>query len=296
MINFDDKFKDFVRKWFSENEGKYTPEQMEERIQEIFDAWADGQDKELGASPRGYFQNIKSAEALIKLLRDYREAGVPYPTLLLDRIVEEKACESYLIGMLSEEEGGEKDCGCDEACDCGCQEGEECTCDSDCLCGDSLVMLAANLLAEMNSRKPYDIYIDWIFNREKNSAMRELAAEILCHDAEFVKEKILAKVPSGDYTADDWAAVILVNCPKDKRIVKFLIDMFMLGKDGPLYALYLGKYGDTDAIPYLYEAAKTCDYMTFVDVIAALEELGETPDIKRDFSNDRYYRKLNRGN
>jgi len=279
MINFDTKFEAFVKKWYRKNAAKYAPEQMEERINEIYDEWAETPDAELGTSPLEYFRGIKGAAELIKTLRDYHEEGLPYPNLLLDRIVEERACEKFLVKMLDEEEGDEHG---HDGYGCGC----------DCCGGGNLRTLAINLLAEKDSRAGYKRYIEWLFDSRADMHLRELAAETLSQDAEYVKEEILKRVPSEDCFADDLAAYILVNCPGDKRVTRFLTELFLSGEDGQLYADYLGRYGDADAIPHLYDAAETCDYITYIEIINALEALGETPLIKRDFSSDPNYKKV----
>jgi len=280
LINFDAKFEAFVKKWYRKNAEKFTPDQMEARINEIYDEWAETPDDSIGASPLEYFAKITDAAELIEMLRNYCGAGVPVPNLLLDRIAEVKECEGYLVEILK---GGELGKTGEACCGCGGHNG-----------GNELKMFAVNLLAETDSAAGYDIYVDTIFDPNADKELREAMAEALANSPETVKETILKRIPSGDYSSDDWAAFVLVNCSADKRITKHLIEMFLLGEDAELYAIYLGKYGDADAIPHLYEAAKTCDYVTFTEIINALEELGESPEIERDFSSDATYKKVKR--
>jgi len=76
-------------------------------------------------------------------------------------------------------------------------------------------------------------------------------------------------------------------------VVALLKELFLSKSNYQLYANYLGQYGDERAIDILLEAAKTCDYISFLEIRNAVEQLGGEFDIERDFSQDKDFKKLN---
>ena len=69
--------------------------------------------------------------------------------------------------------------------------------------------------------------------------------------------------------------------------------MFKNGNNVPLYAGFIGKYGDERAMTYLYPALDNCNYVDFTEIRNAIEQLGGTVDDEyRDFSSDPYYKAL----
>ncbi|MDR3319007.1 MAG: hypothetical protein LBS99_06165 [Clostridiales bacterium] len=263
MIDFDKSFAAYLKKWYAENADKLTPDEMEERINSVYEAWADTRDAKLGVVPREYFAAIKDGARLVALLFEYTAGKLPPPNILLDRIAEAPGAENALHNALLDPKLETSD-----------------------------KMLAVNLLGERGSEAEYRLYADWIFDPKIDTELRELAAEILAEHADAVAEYMIARLGGADYEAKDWASCVLVNYPSDNRVYALLMEMFLTGENRQLYAVYLGRYGDERAVPQLCEAAKTCDYVTYSEIMNALERLGSDAEIKRDFSRDVNYRKL----
>ncbi len=119
--------------------------------------------------------------------------------------------------------------------------------------------------------------------------LRELAAEVLSADPSDFVEDILSAVKGADATGRALAADILVNVPDDERIFGLLRGLFAEGDNIPLYASYLGKYGNPAAVDVLTGALETANYMEFLEIGSAIERLGGTVDFDKDWSDDYYY-------
>ena len=87
-------------------------------------------------------------------------------------------------------------------------------------------------------------------------------------------------------------AEILLCAPKDERTYKLLADLFESCRDIPLYAGYLGKYGDERAAEVLYKKLETCNYPDYIEVRNAIERLGGYVPDTRDFTDDEDFLQL----
>ena len=63
-----------------------------------------------------------------------------------------------------------------------------------------------------------------------------------------------------------------------------------------LFASYLAKFGDDRALPALMEAAQDdrTNYLDYVEIVSAIEELGGERPPEREFNGDPYYESLKR--
>ena len=95
------------------------------------------------------------------------------------------------------------------------------------------------------------------------------------------------------FLASDMASYIT----GDDRIYDLLVERFAMREEKrALFASYLAKLGDDRAIPMLKEAAQSPDinYLDYVEVVNAIEELGGERPPEREFSGDPYYESLRR--
>ena len=63
-----------------------------------------------------------------------------------------------------------------------------------------------------------------------------------------------------------------------------------------LFASYLAKFGDDRALPALMAAAQDdrTNYLDYVEIVSAIEELGGERPPEREFNGDPYYESLKR--
>ncbi|HEY8418893.1 MAG TPA: hypothetical protein VIL03_00425 [Clostridia bacterium] len=264
MINFQKLFDDFVNEWIEKNAHKYTTEEeIAQAVADVYEEWCNCRFKELGdLTPREYFAKIENPKELVDMLIGYTAGKEDVPAVLLERIAETQGCVPYLVEIVKRQKN------------------------------DELTMYAINLLNELSSSEPFDIYIEWIFNPNMDKDLRDIASEILAENAPAVKDRVLARLKDADFSSKEYASDILVKCPKDDRIFELLKELFLSKTNYQLYANYLGQYGDERAIDILLEAAQTCDYISFLEIRNAVEELGGEFNVERDFSQDKDYQKI----
>lgn len=262
MIDFHKLYHEFIDEWIEQNAGTFqTEDEIEDAVTVAYEKWCNHPYKELGGlSPKGYFSKIEDPKILIYMLIGYSNEDIP--AVLLDRICEVKGTVPFLIDILKRQKS------------------------------DELTMYAVNLLNEMQCTEPFDIYLDWIFDSSQDKDLRDLASEVLAENSDLVKDKVLSKLEDADFSSKEYACDILIHCEHDERIFSLLKEMFLSKVNLQLYANYLGQYGDERAIEFLTEQAKTCDYISFIEIRNAVEELGGELNIERDFSQDKDYKKI----
>ena len=265
MIDFDKKFQNYFEKWVQDNAGKYTYDEMEDRIPQIYDEWLNVSDEDLcGKSANEYVNQMSAAELIGYFVQSY-EVDMDPGSVILDRIEEVPECAEPLKALLDSDKS------------------------------DVIKISAANLLHEMNKSdiavKPL---ISWLFSFDESSDLKDVAVEILVDYADEVKEEILSRIDElTDLNTKTLAAEILVNADKDERTYALLCELFESRTNVALHSGYLAKYGDERAAAMLYKALDDCNYLEFTEIRNAIEILGGVVDDDfRDFSEDEYYKAI----
>ena len=258
-MDFDKLFEEYAMAWFEGHKDEFeTPEDMEAGLPALYEAWADAPAAALGGvSPRGYFAAITDPDALVKLLHDTDEPSA----LLTDRIAATPGVEKPLVELIKS--------------DCGCR----------------LKMTAMNLLNDRGVY-PFDIYAGWIRDGSEEADVTDLAVELMAERADLAADLLFPLIDGADLTRKTLIAEILVNAPKDERTYRLLTELFVNGGNVPLYAGYLGKYGDERAAAMLYRALDDCNYLEYLEIKNAIERMGGVVDDDRDFSDDEYYKAI----
>ena len=258
-MDFDKLFEEYAMAWFEGHKDEFeNPEDMEAGLPALYEAWADAPNAALGGvSPRGYFAAITDPDALVKLLRDTDEPSA----LLTDRIAATPGVEKPLVELIKS--------------DCGCR----------------LKMTAMNLLNDRGVY-PFDIYAGWIRDGSEEADVTDLAVELMAERADLAADLLFPLIDGADLTRRTLIAEILVNAPKDERTYRLLTELFVNGGNVPLYAGYLGKYGDERAAAMLYRALDDCNYLEYLEIKNAIERMGGVVDDDRDFSDDEYYKAI----
>ncbi len=263
MIDFDKLFEKYLAKWYQENADEMTAEEMENQIPEVYEKWVTSPCVEAGGkSPEQYFEDITDADTLIKMFVDSeRDGGAP--SLLLARIAMVSECAKGLSEVI-------------------CSEKDE-----------TVVIEAMNLLCEMNESHPLEKYIEFIVTGSHGEGVAELGAEILKEYAPLVKDNIFAVLSTATVEQKEIFADILVETDKDDRIYALLEELFKTSKNIPYIAGLIGKYGDERCVQFLYPALDECNYLEFIEIRSAIENLGGVVDDSyRDFSDDEYYKAI----
>ena len=263
LIDFDALFTQYMQEWYEENKDKMTPDEMEEKMSDLYFDWVNMKNEEIGGlSPKQYFDSITDVNVLIEMLVDATDNGSP-SMLLLDKIAESD-CVQELKNLISKDEYSAQ-----------------------------IKMQALNLLVEKSEKPPIEDCVKILADKNTDEGLRELIVEIFAQIPNDVKNYMLAMISYADTTLKGCIAEILVNADKDEKTYELLIELFKTANNRSLYAGYLGKYGDVRALSVLYKALDDCNYVEFMEVRNSIEELGGTVDDEyRDFSDDPYYKAL----
>lgn len=109
-----------------------------------------------------------------------------------------------------------------------------------------------------------------------------------------VVEKILAVFPNAGAEAQKRFMDVLALHNGDERIFAYLMEAFEKAEDCALLAGYLGRYQDDRALPALKKKAidPGINYLEYVEIVNAIEQLGGEVPENREFSGDPYYESL----
>ena len=264
VIDVDKLFDKYIEGYVYSNIGKVKPEEIENKIPELYLAFGDEKLDDLdGKTPNTYYKNF-SGEELLSCLKEHLEKDVPVSDFLCEAITDNAQNETALLNALNQDNGEE------------------------------FTLYLMNMLGDLASEKAQKRYIEFI-TWDYSEPIRELATELLSPMAESVKEQLLSQFDEVDGVKKACLTEILSNCKNDDRVFEILINEFNLHRDQvPTYANYLAKYGDERALPTLMQAIENekITYADFEELRFAIEALGGTYDKTRDFSKEKTYKKI----
>lgn len=264
IIDIDELFDKYISDYVYKNIGKVKPEEIENRIPELYVEFGDKSLKDLdGKTPNTFYKDY-SGEELLECLKGHLNKGVAVSDFLCEAITGNKKNEDALCKELKQ--------------------------DND----EEFTLYLMNMLSDMNSEKAVDRYLEFVL-WDYSEVIRELATELLCGFAERVKEKILAQFNDVEESKKVNLTEILSNCKNDDRVFDILVAEFMKHQENiPVYAGYLSKFGDERAIPFLTAAIEKekISYADFEELRFAIETLGGEYTKERDFSADKTYKRI----
>jgi len=262
IIDVDKLFDKYISEYVYSNIGKVNPEQIENKIPELYLEFGDKPLAELdGKTPNTYYKSFSQAE-LLSALKNHIESGVAVSDFLCEAI------ESGDIGAVINELENE-----------GSEE---------------YVNYLLNFIDVSGKVVAKERLLEFIVGEYPDSE-RELATEILAKDPESVKETAISLYESAPEKGKECIAEILSGTKPDERVFNILISAFKNNKKKiAMYAGLLGKYGDSRAVDVLKEAAEDekTNYADFEEIRFNIELLGGEYTGKRDFSTDKLRKKL----
>ncbi len=265
ILDLDAIFDKYIEGYVYENIGKVKPEEIENKMPELYLKFGDEKLDELdGKTPNTYYSSFSGKE-LVDCLKEHLEKDVAVSDFLCEAITGNKQNESALAEALKSENNDEE-----------------------------LILYIMNMLGEMNSNVALDRYLDFIA-WDYSEGVKELATELLGAFAEEVKEKAIIGYNESQEDIKPLYTDILSKTKNDDRVFNILIQEFIKHKkEMPLYLAYIIKFGDERALPYLLEAIEDTkiNYADFEELRFAIESLGGTYDKVRDFSSDKTYKKI----
>ncbi len=264
VIDVDGLFSEFISDYVYKNVGKTSPEEIENRVSELYLEFGDRKLPALdGLSPNEYYKKA-TAKELVELLKRHLDNGVEVPDFLCEALTEKEDGATALID--------------------GLKKSEE----------EQLLLYLMNMLDGKDLTSALERLINLI-EWDYTEPVREQATAMLYDYANAVKDLLLSRIDQVDIVRRACFVEILSHAEKDQRVFDLLIEEFLKNQNQiPLYAGYLGKYGDEKALPYLYEAIEKekIDYNDFEELRFAIETLGGEYTKERDFSRDKAYKKI----
>ena len=252
-INFDERFADFTAKWMKEHRGEYkTYDEMEDDLPRVYTEFLNMPAKWLdGVTPGAYFMQFEDAKDLVDWMVQYCQKDIPVPDMLMEQIqAVGRPCEKRLLTLLRDE--------------------------SDAI-PEEARMTAIGLLRDMGSTLPKMLYIQWQLNREMKDDLADNALDSLRDMGKEALQPMLENLNKANEAGQEALLDVLANFPGHENVYQLAVRLFEKNPNRrALFASYLAKLGDPRALPVLIAAAneENCRYMDFIELRAAIEELG----------------------
>lgn len=264
VIDVDQLFDKYISDYVYSNIGKVKPEEIENKIPELYVKFGGEKLKELdGKTPCEYYKSF-TPEELLGCLKEHLISDVSVSDFLCEALTENPDSEDALVDAVK----GDED--------------------------EEFTLYVMNMLAEKQSKKCLLRYLELV-TWDYSEPIKELATEYLRDNAEAVKEQVLTAYKEADESVKPYLTEILAGCKSDDRVFDILtLEFVRHGENVPLYANYLAKYGDERALPFLMTAIENekISYADFEELRFAIEALGGSYDKIRDFKSDKSFKKI----
>lgn len=264
--NLDKLFELYVQEAVRKNKEKYSShEALEDDLGMLFNRFENVRIKTLdGKTPKEYAAELREDGEIFDYVSKCLENNIEVTDTICDEVVRAEGATEYLNGLLYENNKDAK-------------------------------LLAALLLKEIDDEEVEDIFISVLTNDEMPDEVKTAAFEYLSDGDDCVPEKILEIINSVPEKNQGILVEVLSNFKGRKDVFYWLVTMLQRAEDVPTYAGLLGRYGDPAAIDILISFASEVDinYVEFVEIRNAVEELGGEMTEEKDFSDDPYYKYIN---
>lgn len=265
VIDIDKLFDKYISDYVYGNIGKVKPEEIENEIPRLYEKFGDEKLAELNGKTPNTFYDGFSCKELLDCLKKHLSDAVPVSDFLCEAICSAPDAETALGKELENDNSEEYN-----------------------------LYLINMLYTSLESKKHFNRLLEFV-SCDYTETIKEVSAEVLSENADAVKESVLSQFADADEKTKEYFTEILSNASKDDKVFDLLVLQFVKHPNNiPLYASYLGKYGDERAIPFLTEAIENekISYADFEELRFNIEKLGGEYNKKRDFSSDKTFRKI----
>lgn len=268
FVDLEDLFKRFLEDAVREDPARYgNREALEDAMGPLYEEFLSHGFPALdGLSPEGYADRLRRDGDLEEYVSTCLEKGIEVPEIVSDALVSAgDASLDFLERLLREKDG--------------------------------TALYAASVLSAIGGERVSDMFLKILLDEAVPEETKNAAYGFLREDAPGLPDKALALMNGASPGAQSILAEVLAGYKGSKEIYYWLVTMFMRGEDVPVFAGLLGGYGDPAAIDILKSFAKENDvnYMEYVEIRNAVEELGGYMDVEKNFDGDPYYEYMNGG-
>ena len=257
--------REYFRRKLAEKGGLPAGEEFEDFVAECSASWENEPCGDYGGlTPKRYFAEITDVGTLIDMFeRDIKEGGEP-SAVITERLEELPAAAAALTDIVTGD-GGEE------------------------------IRLAAADILWRADRVSAEAFADVIFDADTPEALRERLIDILS-DAPGIYPALAERMDHVSGTNALILGELLVRSGEmNDGIYSFLLKLTGDAETLPRALQLIASYGDMRAIPELKKLALNCDYATYTDIRAAVEELCGDMDVERDWKGDPTYERIKGG-
>ena len=193
IIDLDKVFDKFIKSFVYENIGKVKPEEIENKIPQLYLEFASKNLTELGGeTPTSYYEKF-TAEELLNALYTHVETGVSVSDFLIESLLKKEDCEEKVANAIKEDSLEE------------------------------FTTYLMNILNDKKSKLALSRYLEFVLY-DYSEPIRELAIELLTEFADLVKEQVLVAYSEQTEEKRVYLTEILSGASKDDRVFNILIN------------------------------------------------------------------------
>lgn len=260
LYDFDGMFDEKLSEYISKNAQKYTEDEWEDVIPQMYKRFGDTPIKSIGKTPREFYAEMDE-EQLLNCLKAHLKQGVPVSEFLCSAI-EDKNMQEKLMPLLD-----------------GTEDERE---------------YAMNLIGSSDGaiKKYMQIIVS-----DENEDIKNRCVDFIKEKADLVIDEAVSNYKAG-IEREYMLEIMSRSVVKNEEIFKILINEFRTDPDNlPMHASYLAAYGDERALDYLLDKIdeEGINFVEFQELKFAIEALGGEYTKVRDFSNDPYFKLINGG-
>ena len=266
MIDVDKLFENYFRSYLIKNQGKFSEEQLENKVGEVYDEFGNSPLKELGGkSPRAYFSELSDCD-LVALLKECVEKSVSVSDFLCEELERRDGVFDYLVKLVNANES------------------------------DELATYAVNFIRYGKEvEKACPAFANLLLSGECGDSLAETLTEVLCEHADEVAQILVEGFENSSQKIRAYVTEIFSNASHRNEIFEILKEEFKANpKDIALYAGYFAKYGDDRAVEIMNDVISRggLNYVDYKELKMAIESLGGEVIQIKDYSTDPTYKKL----
>ncbi len=274
LIDFDSQFSEYIKKWLDENKDSYKSlDEVEVKMPEIYYQWLNSPQEFLsGAKPSEYFFDF-TADELVTLMMRYEAKGIGTPDSLLDAIsLKKQKSLPYLSDIVFGKTAIPS--GADET---------------------AIKIMALNLIDEIDGAKYVDEYINCLVKGNLDEGISDCMTETIKLNAKGHKKELVSALLEVESTYIKKMLIdILCTLSYDEKVYEEIVSLFKSSSEKALFASYLGKYGNDEAIKILTNSLDwiNINYLDYIEIRNAIEQLGGEVTHERRFEGDKYYESM----